>query len=121
MADKRAMTQVLLNLLSNAVKFTSAGGEVRISSERGADTLTVKISDTGVGIPQEYVDKLGQPFAQVENQLTKSHRGSGLGLAISRSLIALHGGELRIDSVMGQGTTVTFDLPLSAPSETTEA
>ncbi|NND49797.1 MAG: PAS domain-containing protein [Rhizobiales bacterium] len=111
-ADKRAMTQVLLNLLSNAVKFTGTGGEVRISLTSDEHAHKVVISDTGVGIPPEHVEKLGRPFAQVENQLTKSHRGSGLGLAISRSLVALHGGELTIDSTIGQGTTVSFTLPL---------
>jgi len=117
-ADKRAMTQVLLNLMSNAVKFTGAGGEVRISTQAYERVLTVQIADTGVGIPPEHVEKLGRPFAQVENQLTKSHRGSGLGLAISRSLVALHGGDLAIDSVIGQGTTVSFTLPLDPVAET---
>ena len=112
MADKRAMTQVLLNLLSNAVKFTGDGGEIRISLTSDEHAHKVVIADTGVGIPAEHLEKLGRPFAQFENQLTKSHRGSGLGLAISRSLVALHGGKLTIDSAMGQGTTVSFTLPL---------
>jgi signal transduction histidine kinase len=112
--DKRALTQVLLNLLSNAVKFTDTRGEVRVSAIQGDDTLAIQIADTGIGIPSEHVEKLGRPFAQVENQLTKSHRGSGLGLAISRSLIALHGGEFTIDSEVNRGTVVSFTLPLAS-------
>jgi two-component system cell cycle sensor histidine kinase PleC len=112
--DKRALTQVLLNLLSNAVKFTDTRGEVRVSAIQGDETLAIQIADTGIGIPSEHVEKLGRPFAQVENQLTKSHRGSGLGLAISRSLIALHGGEFTIDSEVNRGTVVSFTLPLAS-------
>jgi two-component system cell cycle sensor histidine kinase PleC len=110
-ADRRALKQILLNLISNAVKFTPDGGNIDISaatSERGA---TFIIRDNGIGIPPEKVDKLGQPFVQVENQFTKSHKGSGLGLAISRSLVALHDGEMIITSRKNDGTTVTVHLP----------
>lgn len=109
--DKRALKQVLLNLLSNAVKFTPAGGRVVIDARHGEDGLTVSVADTGIGIPDDQVEKLTRPFEQVENQFTKSRGGSGLGLAISRSLIELHGGTLQIESADGKGTTVTFTIP----------
>ncbi|MHA1546269.1 MAG: ATP-binding protein [Alphaproteobacteria bacterium] len=110
-ADRRALKQILLNLLSNAVKFTSDGGKVVVHAQLGEGQVNISISDDGIGIPARDIEKLGRPFAQVENQLTKSRRGSGLGLAISRSLIELHGGKLTIQSAQKQGTTVSFALP----------
>ena len=112
-ADKRAVKQVVINLLSNAIKFTPEGGKVGIASERDGPWLRIEIADTGIGIPQRDIDKLGRPFEQVENQFTKSKSGSGLGLAISRSLVELHGGTLKIASVLNKGTTVTVSLPVA--------
>jgi two-component system cell cycle sensor histidine kinase PleC len=113
--DRRAVKQILLNLLSNAIKFTPEGGKVTIGSSIDNNTLKVSISDTGIGIPPRDIEKLGRPFEQVENQFTKSKGGSGLGLAISRSLAELHGGAVKIRSVMGKGTTVDVLLPTEAP------
>jgi len=110
-ADRRALKQVLINLLSNAVKFTPEGGKVTISGRTTATNFVFTITDTGIGIPQRDIQKLGRPFEQVENQFTKSRGGSGLGLAISRSLVELHNGTLDIVSVVGRGTTVTVTLP----------
>jgi two-component system, cell cycle sensor histidine kinase PleC len=111
-ADRRALKQVFLNLLSNAVKFTRDGGSVDVHLSRSRGYVKIAIKDTGIGIPETDIAKLGRPFEQVENQFSKSHQGSGLGLAISRALIELHGGTLRIASREGQGTTVTCMLPL---------
>jgi two-component system cell cycle sensor histidine kinase PleC len=116
-ADRRALKQVFLNLLSNAVKFTRDGGSVDVHLSRTKDIVRVAIKDTGIGIPEADITKLGKPFEQVENQFSKSHQGSGLGLAISRALVELHGGALRIVSREGQGTTVTCTLPLKAAAE----
>ena len=74
--------------------------------------MKIAIKDTGIGIAEADIAKLGKPFEQVENQFSKSHQGSGLGLAISRALVELHGGALRITSREGQGTTVTCTLPV---------
>ncbi len=109
--DRRALKQVLINLLSNAVKFTPVGGEVTLRAYRYRGTIRIAISDTGVGIPRHEIAKLGRPFEQVENQLTKGHRGTGLGLAISRSILEMHNGRLEIKSRLGEGTTVTCILP----------
>ena len=111
-ADRRALKQVSLNLLSNAVKFTRDGGNVDVHLSRSRGYVKIAIRDTGIGIPETDIAKLGRPFEQVENQFSKSHQGSGLGLAISRALVELHGGTLRITSREGQGTTVTCMLPL---------
>ncbi|WP_175868872.1 sensor histidine kinase [Bartonella gabonensis] len=111
--DGRAMKQIFLNLISNAVKFTPSGGNIDVCAFKKKDNLIFKITDTGVGIPQSSIKKLGQPFEQVENQLTKSHTGSGLGLAISRSLLELHKGKLEITSKEMKGTTVTIIMPIT--------
>jgi two-component system cell cycle sensor histidine kinase PleC len=113
-ADRRALKQVFLNLLSNAVKFTRDGGRVDVHLSRIRGQVKIAIKDTGIGIAESDVSKLGRPFEQVENQFTKSHQGSGLGLAISRALIELHGGSFHIKSREGQGTTVTCVLPTRA-------
>ena len=86
-ADRRALKQVLLNLLSNAVKFTPQGGTIRVRLTRDSGKARISITDTGIGISQTKLGKLGRPFEQVQNHLTKNHKGSGLGLAISRSLV----------------------------------
>ncbi|WP_137388028.1 sensor histidine kinase [Rhodoligotrophos defluvii] len=115
--DKRAIKQVAINLLANAVKFTPSGGCITIRAEERDGQIAVVIADSGIGIPQNAIEKLGRPFEQVENQLTKTKSGSGLGLAISKSLVELHGGALRIDSIEGRGTTVTVLLPKTAKQQ----
>lgn len=111
-ADRRALKQVFLNLLANAVKFTRDGGSVDVHLSRSRGYVKIAIRDTGIGIAEADIAKLGRPFEQVENQFSKSHQGSGLGLAISRALVELHGGSLRITSREGQGTTVACTIPL---------
>ncbi|NNE25020.1 MAG: PAS domain S-box protein [Rhizobiales bacterium] len=113
-ADKRALKQVLINLMTNAVKFTPEKGKVTIGVTQNNNRVRITIADTGIGIPEDQIDKLGRPFEQVENQFTKTKNGSGLGLAISRSLIHLHGGKMKITSREGKGTTVAVILPQRA-------
>ena len=123
LADRVAMKQILLNLFSNAVKFTPADGSIQVETDMSPSEIAVAITDTGIGIPEHAIETLGQPFVQVENQLTKSHKGSGLGLAIARSLVELHGGQMVIDSEIDVGTTVSFILPrngLENPDEQNE-
>lgn len=109
--DRRALKQVMLNLLSNAVKFTDEGGRIELRARRLDKGLMLTIADSGIGIPKEAMPKIGQPFEQVQSQYAKSKGGSGLGLAISRSLVALHGGKMRIRSKMGKGTAVSLIIP----------
>jgi two-component system, cell cycle sensor histidine kinase PleC len=113
-ADRRALKQIALNLLSNAVKFTPDGGAVTVYGRSRRGTATIAIRDNGIGIPKGALRKLGRPFEQVESQLTKKYQGSGLGLAIAKSLVELHGGEMRIRSTLGKGTIVVVHLPLQA-------
>jgi two-component system cell cycle sensor histidine kinase PleC len=110
-ADRRAMKQILLNLLSNAMKFTNADGKVKVRARRVDGAVTLTIADTGIGIPKSALQKIGQPFEQVQSQYAKSKGGSGLGLAISRSLAHLHGGAMRIYSVEGKGTIISVRIP----------
>ncbi|KIZ47708.1 MULTISPECIES: ATP-binding protein [Rhodopseudomonas] len=110
-ADRRAIKQILINLLSNAVKFTPDGGSVTVRSRVRDNSIALIIADTGIGIPQPSLRRLGQPFEQVESQLTKTYHGSGLGLAIAKSLTNLHGGSMRLRSTLGAGTVVMVNLP----------
>ncbi len=113
-ADPRALKQIALNLLANAVKFTPEGGAVTVEGRVRGGRLTLAIEDNGIGIPKDALRKLGRPFEQVESQLTKRHQGSGLGLAIAKSLVELHGGAMRIFSVLDKGTMVVVRLPVAA-------
>ncbi len=113
-ADRRALKQIALNLLSNAVKFTPEGGAVTVYGRERGGMVTIAIKDNGIGIPKIALRKLGRPFEQVESQLTKKYQGSGLGLAIAKSLVELHGGDMRIRSTLGVGTIVIVRLPRQA-------
>ena len=110
-ADPRAVKQILLNLATNAIKFTPEGGVVTIAVEAKSAGLIMRVSDTGIGISEEDIQRLAQPFEQIDSQHSRKHEGTGLGLALSKSLVELHGGNFKIQSVVGQGTTVIFTLP----------
>ena len=115
-ADRRAVQQILINLLSNAVKFTPKGGRVALRAKRIGTRLHFSVSDTGIGIAEDDLARLGQPFAQVRNDHTRQFEGTGLGLALVKGLVALHDGTMSIDSTFGQGTTVTISLPIEGPA-----
>jgi len=110
-ADRRAAKQIMVNLLSNAVKFTPEGGRIVVRSHVLDDRIVLLIADSGIGIAQQSLKRLGRPFEQVESQLTKTYHGSGLGLAIARSLAHLHGGSMMLRSRLGTGTVVRVSLP----------
>ena len=116
-ADPRAVKQILLNLATNAIKFTPEGGVVTIAVEPKSAGLIIRVSDTGIGISQEDIERLAQPFEQIDSQHSRQHEGTGLGLALSKSLVELHGGNFKIESVVGQGTTVIFTLPNRPPAK----
>ena len=109
--DGLRVTQVLMNLLSNAVKFT-ARGRVGLTVDRVADQLHFCVSDSGIGIAPEQVERLFDAFEQLDASTTRRYGGTGLGLAISRQLARLMGGELTVDSVLGNGSRFTLSLPL---------
>lgn len=111
-ADQRAIKQVLINLLSNAVKFSPPAGRVEVSGACHAGRLTISVTDFGRGIAEPELALLGRPFVQT-GDATSRRQGSGLGLALSQELVERHGGQLRLESTLGQGATVHFDLPLA--------
>jgi PAS domain S-box-containing protein len=112
--DQRALRQVLLNLLSNAVKFTRPGGQVTLRARLSTDDeLILEVIDTGIGMREEDLHRVLEPFVQVENELTRRFEGTGLGLSLSKQLVELHGGRIGIVSTPEIGTTVTVHLPAS--------
>lgn len=111
-ADQRAIKQVLINLLSNAVKFSPPAGRVEVSGTCHAGRLIISVTDFGRGIAEPELALLGRPFVQT-GDATSRRQGSGLGLALSQELVDRHGGQLRLESTLGQGATVHFDLPLA--------
>lgn len=113
-ADKRAVKQIMLNLLTNAIKFTPAGGHVGVSVRTGDGQATISVRDTGIGIPADDLERIGNPFEQVNGDPMLAKSGSGLGLALVRALVEKHGGSLRIESEEGVGTDVRVSFPLQA-------
>jgi signal transduction histidine kinase len=111
-ADLVKLRQVLLNLLSNAVKFTPEGGHVSVTCDAGdrAGTVAIHVSDTGIGIAADHLERVFEPFVQVGAPVS-SDEGVGLGLWISRDLARAMGGELSVRSVLGQGSTFSVVLP----------
>jgi two-component system, NtrC family, sensor kinase len=112
-ADSRRTKQVMVNLLSNAVKFTEPGGAVGLDTRADAESITVEVWDTGIGIPPDRVDDLFVPFQQIDSALSRSQEGTGLGLALSRKLIDAQGGEMFFESELGRGSRFGFRLPVS--------
>ena len=115
--DANQLSQVLMNLLLNAAEATPENGRIVVSAYKLAyvESLEVRVSDTGCGMPPEVLAHVFEPF-----YTTKRGRGTGLGLSISYAYIRSHGGDMRVDSVVDRGTTVTFTLPLRADEQTDE-
>lgn len=110
--DERRLNQILINLVGNALKFTPARGSVEVTIEEdGSDSLAIAVRDTGVGIAEDDIERVRQPFQQVDGTLARRHEGTGLGLAICDRLVRLHGGSLSLASTIGKGTTVRVVLP----------
>jgi signal transduction histidine kinase len=115
LADRNRVHQVLFNLLDNAVRFTPEGGRVGISAVRHNGCVQVRVSDTGVGIPQEHLPRLFERFYRVDSARSRGDGGTGIGLAIARSVIEAHGGRIWAESTPGRGSVFAFELPVAAP------
>lgn len=111
--DPRAFKQIVLNLVSNAIKFTERGGRVTISARVDGSRMALRVTDNGVGISPDDLKRIGDPFFQAGKTYQRRHEGTGLGLSIVKSLVALHGGEIDVQSKVDEGTTVTIMLPLT--------
>jgi two-component system, OmpR family, phosphate regulon sensor histidine kinase PhoR len=111
-ADRDRLTQILVNLVDNAVKFTEKDGEIAVTAVRPRlGVVEVRVHDTGVGIPSTDLPRISERFYRVDRTRSREQGGTGLGLAIVKHLVHAHGGELWIESLLGQGTTVRFTLP----------
>lgn len=115
-ADRDRVGQVLMNFVSNALKYSPEGGDVVITAKRAGDTVSVSVTDHGMGISREDQKQLFTKFYRVDNALTREIGGTGLGLSICKSIIELLGGRVRVRSKQGEGSTFTFTLPV-APHE----
>jgi signal transduction histidine kinase len=109
--DARRIKQAVVNLLANAIKFTPAGGVVDMSASWSDEGMALTVTDTGIGIAAEDLERVKKPFVQAENWLARKHEGAGLGLAITKSICELHGGTLVLESSLGKGTIARILLP----------
>lgn len=109
-ADDRRIKQMLLNLLTNAIKFTSTG-KVSLVVEKVPQGITFTVSDTGIGIEPDQLQFLFEPFKQLDSRLNRQYEGTGLGLALTRKLARLHGGDVIVESTLGEGSRFTLFLP----------
>jgi signal transduction histidine kinase len=112
--DSGKLQQGFKNLLHNAIKFTPEGGVVTVSGETARDQLTIRISDTGIGMPVEDIPLVVLPFHRRKRAFDGTHQGAGTGLPFAKAILDLHGGGLEIESAPGKGTTVIITLPLAA-------
>jgi PAS domain S-box-containing protein len=111
LADPEKFQQIVLNLLTNAVKFTDPGGSITLSATPAGKCIDISVADTGAGIPPEKLERIFDPFVQAERRLNQPVQGVGLGLAISRDLAHAMGGEIGVESTVGEGSTFTLSLP----------
>ncbi|MBD1901572.1 GAF domain-containing protein [Trichocoleus sp. DQ-A3] len=118
--DHRRLKKILINLLSNAVKFTPVGS-VTLKVEKTTDAILFSVIDTGIGIAKANHATLFEPFRQIDSGLNRQYEGTGLGLALSRKLAFLHGGNITVDSELGQGSCFTLHLPIQPPDELNKA
>jgi signal transduction histidine kinase len=110
MADHQQISRVLTHLISNAAKCTPVEGEIRLTASASDDSVAVSVSDTGSGIPKDYLPRIFDKFVKVPDS---PQGGVGLGLAITRKLVEMQGGQISVQSEVGQGTTFTFTLPVA--------
>jgi cell cycle sensor histidine kinase DivJ len=112
MADRRAFNQILINLISNAIKFTPRDGRVSVSAFTDGEKLSLVVEDTGVGIGEDDLPRIGEAFFQARASYDRRHDGTGLGLSIVKGLVRLHDGDIDIASRLGKGTRITVRLPI---------
>jgi len=110
--DSSQIERVFINLISNAVKFTPEKGTIGVKIQPNKDVINIEVSDTGIGIPEEDIVKLFDEFYRVDNQINASVKGTGLGLALAKKIVEAHNGRIWITSMVNEGTTFHFTLPL---------
>ena len=112
--DLLKLQQVIYNIIDNAIKYTPRGGEVHCSVAKAGKKAVIKVTDTGVGIPEDDLPHIFDRFYRVDKARSRETGGTGLGLSIVKQFVQLHGGTIEARSVFGSGTTFTIELPLSA-------
>ena len=115
-ADRHRIKQVFINLLDNAVKYCPEGSEVQVRLENDGESIIVRVTDNGPGIPDEDLPHIFEKMYRVEKESTRAVEGSGLGLSIARRIVELHGGHIAVESAVGKGTTFSVRLPLTEAS-----
>jgi two-component system sensor histidine kinase ChiS len=114
-ADENRLQQILYNLVGNAIKFTEKGSvEISATVVHGNEQLTITVSDTGIGIPEDKLDQIFESFEQGDGSTAREYGGTGLGLAVTKKLVELHGGSIRVESTVGVGSRFTFTLPVAS-------
>ena len=113
--DRDMWEKVVLNLLSNALKFTFEG-EVALTLKNVDGVVELQVRDTGVGIPEEHLQRVFERFHRIEGVHARTYEGTGIGLALVQELVKLHGGSVRVESALGQGSTFTVTIPAASPS-----
>ncbi|MEC4984976.1 MAG: ATP-binding protein [Oscillatoria sp. PMC 1068.18] len=111
-ADENRVQQILYNLVGNAIKFTE-NGQIEVSAEVKEPFLVIRVRDTGIGIPTNKLEQIFAAFEQGDGSISRQYGGTGLGLAVTKELVELHGGEIEVESTLGQGSVFSFSLPLS--------
>ncbi len=125
MADEDRMQQILINLISNSIKFTDSGkveisAQVLVGENPEYSLMEVSVTDTGIGIPEDKMPVIFQPFEQVDGSISRPYDGSGIGLSITKDLIRLHGGYIEVESEPGKGSSFIFRIPIRRPPESQE-
>lgn len=110
-ADEEKIQWVLIQLIDNAIKFTPSGGEVQLNASETGDGVEIAVVDSGIGIPEERLPEIFQPFHQLDGSVSRRYPGTGLGLALASRIIEAHGSKIVVDSVPGKGTSIIFTLP----------
>ena len=113
-ADRQYLEQILLTLIDNAGKFTPERGQIKVKAWPDSDNLIVQVNDTGVGIPAKEQERIFEAYYQVKQDKERNDAGSGLGLTIAKLLIELQGGKIWLESIVGQGSSFFFSLPLQS-------
>jgi two-component system sensor histidine kinase ChiS len=112
-ADEHRLQQILHNLLGNAIKFTPAAGEIIVGAKPDGESVTITVSDTGIGIPPSKLERIFESFEQADASLSREYGGAGLGLSITRQLVELHHGKIWVESEAGRGSRFHFSLPVA--------
>ncbi len=112
--DVEKLERIMLNLLSNAVKFTDSGGKIEVTITNKGNIIEISVKDTGIGIPEEMILEIFERFRQVDSSLRRKKEGSGIGLSLVKSILVLHGGDIRVNSEVGKGSEFIFTLPANS-------